>query len=234
MCAADDGAADLREKLQAAYPSTNFGAIGTSVIPGLYEVRLGRNIAYVEAGGRFFFFGHIYDMQAQSDVTAARKEALARIDVAELPLDDGFVSATGTGPSPRAVVLFTDPLCPYCKTLEQTLKSRSDLTVRVYLLPLQVGSSGVAARIWCAPDRASAWNAYMHADVAPAPVSLDCDTGALERNSALAKRLGIAGTPTLISEDGRIQPGALSAEALNAWLGSSSVLSVTQSMESQR
>lgn len=226
---AEEGTAELRAKLQAAYPATDFGAIAPSVVPGLYEVQLGRNIAYIEREGRYFFFGHIYDMQAQADLTAERKDDLMRIDVAALPPADAFVSVTGAGPAARTVVLFSDPLCGYCKALEQTLQVQAGLTVRVYLLPLQIGSAGVAARIWCAPDRATAWNDFMRDDVAPAPAGPDCDTGALDRNAALAKRLGIAGTPTLISEDGRIQPGAVSAEALTAWLGAPSV-----TMESQR
>ncbi|WP_299163643.1 thioredoxin fold domain-containing protein [Accumulibacter sp.] len=38
---------------------------------------------------------------------------------------------------------------------------------------------------------------------------------------ALAQRLGIQGTPTLLSADGRVLPGAASSERIEQWLAES-------------
>ena len=36
-----------------------------------------------------------------------------------------------------------------------------------------------------------------------------------------AERLGVTGTPTLVAADGRVLPGAASAEQISAWLSRS-------------
>ena len=47
------------------------------------------------------------------------------------------------------------------------------------------------------------------------------DMGASVMYGALADRLGVTGTPTLVAADGRVLPGAASAEQINAWLSRS-------------
>ena len=73
-------------RLQALYPSTRFGEIRPTPWPGVFEVAMGANLAYVDASGQYFLFGHLYDMKAQRDLTAERKDTLARIDFTALPL----------------------------------------------------------------------------------------------------------------------------------------------------
>jgi thiol:disulfide interchange protein DsbC len=52
------------------------------------------------------------------------------------------------------------------------------------------------------------------------PSSADC-AHPVDRNVALAERLGVTGTPTLVAADGRVLPGAASAEQISAWLSRS-------------
>ncbi|WP_257765469.1 thioredoxin fold domain-containing protein [Burkholderia glumae] len=57
----------------------------------------------------------------------------------------------------------------------------------------------------------------------PAPARVEpklasCDNP-IDRNEALAASLGINGTPSLVSVDGRVMPGAATAEAIDQWLG---------------
>lgn len=210
---------EMLEKLRAAYPGTRFDAVATTVVPGLYEVAMGRNIAYVESGGRYFFFGHLYDLPESRDLTALRKADLERVDVSDVPAGDSILISRTDSPAYR-VTLFSDPNCGYCRDLEETLAALPQIEVQVHIVTLQPDPEGVARTIWCSKDRAKAWTAHMLGETSTpgTPSQTDCDTGALARNATLAKDLGVYGTPTLISEDGRIQPGATGAEALLAWL----------------
>ena len=61
----------LANRLQALYPSTRFGAVNPTPWPGVFEVVMGANLAYVDQSGQYFLFGHFYDMKAQRDLTAA-------------------------------------------------------------------------------------------------------------------------------------------------------------------
>lgn len=216
-----DAAGALREKLIAAYPATKFGEVRPTVVTGLYEVELGKNLAYIEPSGRYFFFGHIYDMHDQADLTADRMSEHARnsifADRDVLAQLDTFLIREGE----PMLTVFSDPLCSFCKSFERTLESLPEIGVRIAVLAYQPGSEGIAHRILCAPDPAAAWQAWMLADTTPpalAAAGSECDLKTIERNEVLARKLDVVGTPTLITEDGRMQSGAIEVQALKTWL----------------
>jgi thiol:disulfide interchange protein DsbC len=206
--------------LQTRYPATHFDSVKVSPLPGLFEVTMGKNIAYVEPSGRYFLFGHLYDMPGNRDLTADAGPADSAspprsADWSSLPVEDAFLLQAGRGG--KTLALFSDPQCGYCRQLEATLAAMPELTVRLYPLPQLAGSEPLVTQIWCATDRAGEWKATSrapHATVARRA----CDTGALFRNRVLAQRLGIRGTPTLVAMDGRMLPGAVDAIALRRWL----------------
>ncbi len=212
---ADDAAA-VQDTLRTLYPATRVDQVVASAIPGLFEVTMGPNVAYIDRSGRYFVFGHLYDMRTQRDLTAERKDGLGRVDFAALPLADAIKTVTGAGR--RVVAVFSDPDCPYCKALERELAQIDDLTVYTFLYPLAAMHPEARSRavaVWCAPDRAAAWRALMQEGKAP-PVA-EC-AHPVERNVALAESLNIRGTPTLVAPDGRVRPGAGPASEIAAWL----------------
>jgi thiol:disulfide interchange protein DsbC len=214
-----DETAALATHLHARYPATRFGDIRPTPWPGVYEVAMGANLAYVDASGRYFLFGHLYDMQVQRDLTAERKDTLMRIDFTALPLADAITEVRGTGS--RTLAVFSDPDCPYCRRLEAELKDLSDITLHTFLMPiasLHPLARGKAIAVWCARDRLAAWQTLMTRDEVAA--SSDC-AHPVDRNIALAERLGVTGTPTLIAGDGRVLAGAASTAQIDAWLSHS-------------
>ena len=213
--------APIAERLQGLYPATRFGAVNATQWPGVYEVVMGANLAYVDESGQYFLFGHLYDMKAQRDLTAERKDSLARVDFATLPLADALKEVRGSGA--RALAIFSDPDCPYCRRLEAEMKSLTDVTIYTFLMPidsLHPDARGKAIAVWCSEDRVAAWHALMWRDEKiPAK---DC-LHPVERNVALGERLGISGTPTLGASDGRVLPGAAGNAQIEAWLARSTV-----------
>ena len=214
--AASADASTLVERLQALYPSTRFGAIHPTAWPGVFEVAMGANLAYVDATGRYFLFGHLYDMRQQRDLTAERKDAMARIDFGSLPLADALTEVRGKGT--RTLAIFSDPDCPYCRRLEAELRGLDDVTIHTFLMPLaslHPAARGKAVSVWCATDRLASWQALMLRD--SLPPQADCPHP-VDRNVALGEQLGINGTPTLIAGDGRVLAGAASRDQIEAWL----------------
>lgn len=208
--------AGLREMLQTRYPGTAFGAVQSTPWPGVYEVALGSQLAYVDATGQYFIFGHLFDLQAQRDLTSERLERTARVDVASLPLQDSLREVRGTGA--RTLIVFSDPDCPFCRKLESELKALANVTLHTFLMPLASLHPQARARaiaIWCSSDRNRAWQAAMLRN--ETPKAKDCPNP-VDRNIALGERLGITGTPTLIAADGRVIQGALSLAQIEAWL----------------
>ena len=211
-----DSIARIEAALKAAYPATSFRDVRPTPLPGIYEVSMGRNLAYVGSDGRYFLFGHLYDMREQRDLTADRLEADRRIDFASLPLADAITTVRGNGT--RMVAVFSDPDCPYCRRLEQELAKLDDVTVHTFLYPLaelHPEARQRAIAVWCAPDRTVAWRALMVNG--KAPPSAEC-AHPIDRNIALARKLGVEGTPALFDVRGRHLAGAAPVQRIEAFL----------------
>lgn len=208
--------AAMMAQLAASYPATEFRAIRATPMAGIYEVSMGRNVAYVGSDARYFLFGHLYDMQAQKDLTAERLEQARRIDFTSLPFADAIQTVRGDGS--RRLAVFSDPDCPYCKKLEQALAKLDNVTIHTFLYPLDElhpAARTQAIAVWCDQDRAGAWKALM-LDGKPAKPA-DC-AHPIDRNIALAHKLGVDGTPVLFDFQGRRLAGAAPADHIEAFL----------------
>lgn len=213
---ADTELNQIKTNLAKQYPSTKFGAVDKTPIPGLYQVVMGKNIAYVESSGRYFLFGNLFDMKTQQDLTASVRAEANKVDFAKLPKEQAIKIVIGNGK--RVFALFSDPDCPYCRRFEQTLSGMTDYTVYVFPFPiasLHPEAPATTEAIWCAGNQAQSWRDYLLQG--KKPVVKRC-ANPIEKNVQLAEKLGIRGTPTLIHQDGRMTSGALDKAALNQWL----------------
>ncbi len=222
-----DSLKKIEAKFRSLYPGTQIDRIAPSEITGVYEVSMGKNIAYVDATGQYFIFGHLYDMRSQRDLTAERAELLSRIDFASLPLQDAIKTVRGKGR--RVFAVFSDPDCPYCQSLEKEMVTLNDVTVYTFLFPLTAlhpQSREHAIAIWCASNPSDAWHTFMIDGKMPrdnnGSTARECPHP-MERNIALGKKLGVHGTPTLISSDGRVKAGAANGKEIATWLDQTKV-----------
>ncbi len=209
-------AGELPATLKRLYPGTAFEGVAASPVPRLSEVVMGTNVAYVDASGRYFLFGRLFDMQHQRDLTAERIERLSAIDFGALPLDSAIKTVRGAGR--RTLAVFSDPDCPHCRALERSLAELQDVTLYTFMYPIEAlhpNARDKAIAVWCAPVRAQAWSDLMTRGVVPADAAC---THPIDRIVALGTALRIVGTPTVFAGDGRRIVGAQSAAELDAWL----------------
>lgn len=183
---------------------------------GLYEVVLkSGELVYTDEKVSFVVDGRVIDTKTRKDVTAARLAQLSSIDFASLPLDQAIKQVRGNGA--RVLVTFEDPNCTYCKRLGKELVQLKDVTLYTFLYPiLSPDSTEKSRNIWCAKDRAKAWNEWILE--AKVPTAAKCDSAVVDRNVALGQKLRVNGTPTLFLADGRRLGGYLPAAELEQQL----------------
>jgi thiol:disulfide interchange protein DsbC len=211
---ADENA--VRTTLQHIFPEQNVQSLQPSPVAGVFEAVIDGRAYYVSADGRYVLGGPLVDVQNRVNLSEARLEKINAIPWDSLPLELAVKRTKGAGT--RRVAIFEDPDCPYCKELEQTLREVDDITVYVLLFPIDELHPQAAEKsraVWCATDRAKAWDEVMRTGVAPpAPPCQD----PLATIGEFARRHRISGTPTLILADGRRLVGAVPRERLEAEL----------------
>ena len=212
---ADEAA--IRKNISERVPDfPKIDEITKTSIPGLYEIRVGTDILYTDEQGNYIIEGQLIETKTRTNLTEQRVAKLTAIDFKALPLKDAMVWKQGTGE--RKLVIFADPNCGYCKKFERDLLTVKDITVYTFLYPiLGPDSTEKSKQIWCAKDNAKVWRDWMIKGT-PIAESPTCDTSALSRNVALGRKHRINGTPGVVYEDGKMQPGAVGAEAVEKQL----------------
>ena len=215
---ADEAA--IRKNISERVPNfPKIDEITKTAIPGVYEIRVGTDILYTDEQGDHIIEGQMIETKTRANLTEQRVAKLTAIDFKTLPLKDAMVWKQGTGE--RKLVVFADPNCGYCKKFERDLQSVKDVTVYTFLYPILGGDSPEKSKqIWCAKDNIKTWRDWMIKGT-PIGESPPCDASALARNVALGRKHRITGTPGVVYEDGKVQPGALGAEAVERQLAAS-------------
>jgi len=210
--------ATISKNIQRLDPGIEVQAVHPiDAIPGIYEVRIGNGIVYTDATGEHLISGHIFSTSTRKDLTQARLEDINRIDWKMLPLKNAIVSGDPKG---VPVAVFTDPDCPYCRTLEKELPKVKGVKVYTFLYPLESIHKHARAKaeaIWCARNQHKALQDIMLDNKQAGDIKSTICKSPIAENIALAESLGINGTPTLIAGDGRKRAGSFSAEQLEAW-----------------
>lgn len=204
--AADETA--VRATLERTFPQSPVQGIAETPIAGLFEAAVGGQVYYVSGDGRYILGGPLVDAKKRVNLTEARLEKINAIPWESLPLNLAIKRIKGAGT--RRIAIFEDPDCPYCKALEQTLSGVDDVTVYVLLYPideLHPRAAHKSRAVWCAKDRAKAWDDIMRTGVAPSNDGT-CDNP-IAKIADFAKRHRITGTPTTVLSDGRRLVGAV-------------------------
>jgi thiol:disulfide interchange protein DsbC len=183
-----------------------------SPFAGLYEVDTARGLVYTDSTGSFLLFNGVFvDTKSGENLSQKREDQLGVFKFSELPLQDAIKTVYGDGS--RVLVTIEDPNCGYCKRLVPELAKLSNVTVYTFLYPVLGPDSEVKAKaIWCAADRAKTWHEWMSAGQA-LPAKTDC-ANPIDRNVALATKLRVRGTPTILLRSGERIPGLPTAEQL--------------------
>lgn len=218
------GEQTLLQNLRTQFPATRVDSVRVTPLPGLYEVRMGNNIAYTNEEGKLWVVGRLYDPARNLDLTvdgpAATASRESRVVTAAAPekpetwpKTDAIVRTIGNGT--RTLIVVTDTDCGYCRRLEADLGHLENVTIYYYPVAL-LGDGAAAEAAWCARDRVAAWAHVMRGRELIGPDG-GC-SNPVQRNTDRAIKAGVRGTPTLFRMDGARLSGYQSSQSIAAWL----------------
>jgi len=161
-------------------------------------------------------------------VQAGAPDARTPIAFGDLPLNLAVKQVRGNGQ--RIFATFEDPNCGYCKKLAKEIQGMTDVTIYTFMYPILSSDSGEKSKaIWCAHDKAGAWNDWMINGKEPTAGKGKCDAPN-EQVVSLGRKLKVRATPTLFLVNGERITGMLSKMELEMAISSPKVLSYQVNM----
>jgi len=213
VMAADDAEKVVREAFKKVSPTANITEVKRSEVPGFYQVLVDANVYFISGDGKYLIRGNVFDIDSRQDIGDKQLSAMRRVALAKIPKDKELVFAP---PNPKySVTVFTDVDCPYCRQFHKQIAAfnQAGIAVQYVFFPLQIhpGADKKAVSVWCAQDRAAAYTAAMNGQDLPAKT---CDNPIAE-TTALGMKMGIGGTPTILTPDGTQVNGNAAADAIH-------------------
>lgn len=149
-------------------------------------------------------------------------QALAATSPQPVALKPGSISLDGAihygKKNGKTLYVFSDPQCPYCREQEKELASlEKDYSIYVFPTPFKDGSPDIAKAVLCASNPGESWRDAMKGNGATAGSGNCSKAKFAESNLDAFRMLGLSATPTLISADGLINAGYMTANEIRAW-----------------
>lgn len=193
-----------------------------SSIEGLYLVELeGGDHLFVTKDVSQFIQGNQYGLDESGKVTNVserRRQAEAAKEIAAIPIQDMIIYPAAERKA--TITVFSDPTCPYCKLLHESIPdlNKAGFEVRYLAFPrMGLGSDihGKMASAWCSPNQAEAMTKLFEGESIP---EVKCKNPVADQ-FLLGQKLGVQGTPTIFLENGKKMAGVQTADQLLLEIG---------------
>lgn len=199
--------ATVSKNIKKQHPQLKLDNIQATEMKGIYSASMDGQVVYLNDDAQHILAGSMIRLKDQHNLTKDLLIQQNSVDWKKLPLQDAIKSVRGTGK--RQISIFSDPNCPYCKQLEAELKKLDNITIYTFILPLKAQSVAPSKQVYCEKNPALAWENLI--TKAQLPTSQISCANPVERNMALAQRLGVNGTPAIIFSNGFKVMGAYPA-----------------------
>ncbi len=207
-----------KEDIAAMVPGLTVDDVTESPIPGVYEVVVGGQIVYITGDKRYLLKGEIVDLTTNESVTEARRSSVRLQQMAQVK-ESEMIIFEPENPK-HTITVFTDIDCGYCRKLHQEMDQMQALGIRVRYMfypRMGPGSEGwaKAEAVWCSDDRQQALTDAKLGKKIDAP---SCGATPVAAEYEMGNRIGVRGTPAIMTEDGSLLPGYVPATELAAYL----------------
>lgn len=207
----------IRQAVAQKFPNAKVDSIRKTAFPGLLELTVDGNVFYTDEKFSFVLDGSVIETKTWTNLTQARRDELEAklqgpIAFKDLPLAQAVKTVKGNGR--RVIATFEDPNCGFCRQFHGELAKMKDVTIYTFLYPIISPPDSVekSRAVWCAKDRARAWDEVMTTGKI-APAAANCKAP-IDEVLQLGQKLNVRSTPTIFLSDGQRLRGALPADQL--------------------
>ena len=212
-----DGIADETEivtKINQVLPAgMSVKGIKQSQVDGLFVVDIGDlQPIYASKDGNFFLYGEMYAIKNGELLNTTKQEiSLNRRAILDSELSEkDFITFAATDEK-HVITVFTDVDCGYCRKFHGEIEdyNAQGITVNYVAFPrsgLESESYNKIVSAWCSSDPKGMLTALKEGRD---PALKLCQDHPVEDHYLLGQRIGITGTPAIISSSGDLLPGYL-------------------------
>lgn len=211
--------AAIRKRFKSSRPDIVIDKVEPSDVAGFYQVFLqnGPSI-YVSEDGQHFFLGDLFTVTDSGfeNLAETRRSEERKTLVSDVAREDMIIFSP-EGETDAAVYIFTDVDCGYCQKLHQEVPQLNAMGIEVRYLAYPRAGTGTPTydkmvSAWCADDRQAAMDALKNRK---SVVTKKCDNP-VDEQFELGTRIGVTGTPAIVTSEGRLLPGYMPAAQLAA------------------
>jgi len=215
---------EIKKNLSEMLPeSIEIISIEQTDIEGYLEVNLkGIEPLFVSKDGKYLVSGDIFEITDKGLInkSEARKNYLRKTTLSKLDKSD-FITFQPKKVE-HSIFVFTDVDCGYCRQFHRQINDYLDLGIQVNYLAFP--RSGVDSDSF--NKIASAWcSSQPHEAITELKLGYEikeniCSNNPVEKHFNLGNSLGVSGTPSIITSEGRLIPGYIPPEELIGLLSS--------------
>jgi len=210
----DPKASDPRAVIAKKFPDVKLEDIQPSPVPGIYQVPVGADTAYVSADGRYLIAGDLYEIDTRSNITEAGRSA-ARMKLLN-KLDERDMIVFTPQVVKHTITVFTDVECGYCRKLHSQIDQLKKLGIKVRYAAYPRQGPGTSdwqkmEQVWCSKDRQTA---ITQAKLGQAVQTPNCGATPVGKQFQMGEDLGVRGTPAIFTRSGDYIGGYLAPDEL--------------------
>lgn len=206
------------KKINATYPKLGINDAIYLPTVQLYELHKKGDTRLIYTNESMSYIitnNEVLDLKNKKNISKEREALNVNRFYAELPKEKSIPVKFGNGS--RGVAIFTDPDCPYCKTLDKEIHTNlknQNITINYYMNPLNIPGHEMAAmeakKIWCSPDKSKSWVDWMLNNKLPNNDG-NC-VNPVDATKELATSVGFNVTPVIIFDNGYVVKGGISGK----------------------
>ena len=198
-------------------PGTKIESIEKSEFPSIYKVYYGDlQPLYVSEDGDYFIFGDMFYLNSDEIINLTNKDILDKRKSFMQDIDDSELIKFTAKNELFSVIVFTDVDCGYCRKLHDEIKEYNNIGISINYAAFPrsgIGTETFTKMVgaWCSNNPKETITMLKKGKKLK---STFCDSQPIAKHYAIGNKIGVTGTPAIVSSGGELFPGYYSAEDL--------------------